>query len=223
LDWIGTFLGGTRARILGLLRRSRATIADLARDLGVSGNAVRAHLAALQRDGLVRDAGAAPSTGGKPAQVYDLTSEGEEAFPKAYAFVLGELIRALKERHGRDEAIALLRQVGRTVARQAAVTPQGALDARVAVAADALRSIGGDVEIVRTDGGWRIRGFGCPLSSVVAKQAETCRLAEELVAGITGAPVVECCDRSGSRAPCAFDIAADGTRPPRDPSERNAA
>jgi predicted ArsR family transcriptional regulator len=223
MDWIGTFLGGTRARLLGLLRRSSATIADLAHDLGVSGNAVRAHVAALQRDGLVGDAGAAPSTGGKPAQVYDLTPEGEEAFPKAYALVLGELIRELKERHGREETIELLRQVGRTVARQGAVTPAGTLDARVAVAADALRSIGGDVEIVRTEGGWRIRGFGCPLSSVVTKQAETCRLAEELVAGIVGAPVVECCDRSGSRARCAFEIADGGSRPPRDPSERNAA
>jgi predicted ArsR family transcriptional regulator len=223
MDWIGTFLGGTRARILGLLRRSRATIADLAEDVGVSGNAVRAHLAALQRDGLVRDAGAAPSTGGKPAQVYDLTPQGEEAFPKGYAFVLGELIRELKERDGRDETIELLRRVGRSAARQRAGTPEGTLDARVEVAADALRSIGGDVDIVRTDGGWRIRGFGCPLSSVVAKQSETCRLAEELVAGITGAPVVECCDRSGTRARCAFEIADVGSRPPRDPTERNAA
>lgn len=223
MDWIGTFLGGTRARIVGLLRRSRATIADLANDVGVSGNAVRAHLSALQRDGLVRDAGAAPSTGGKPAQVYDLTPEGEEAFPKAYAFVLGELIRELKQRDGREKTIGLLRQVGRSAARQSAGTPEGTLDARVEVAANALRSIGGDVEIVRTESGWKIRGFGCPLSSVVAKQAETCRLAEELVAEITGAPVVECCDRSGSRARCAFEIAQEGPRPPQDPSERNAA
>ena len=222
MDWIETFLGGTRARILGLLRQSRATIADLAESLGVSGNAIRAHLAALQRDGLVRDAGAAPSTGGKPAQLYDLTPEGEEAFPKAYAFVLAEVIRELKERDGSEKTIELLRQVGRSAARAGGGTAEGALDARVEVAADALRSIGADVEIVRTEGGWKIRGLGCPLSSVVTKQADTCRLAEELVADITGAPVVECCDRSGARARCAFEISERG-QPPRDPSGQNAA
>ena len=206
MDWIGSFLGGTRARILRLLRRTSATIADLSKTLGVSGNAVRGHLAALQRDGLVRDAGATPPMGGKPAQLYDLTAEGEEAFPKAYAFVLGELIRELKARDGRDQTIALLQRVGRSAARAGERPADGPLDERVEAAARALRSLGGDVEILRIAGGWKVRGFGCPLSTVAIKQAETCRLAQALVADLTGAKVVECCDRDGDRARCAFEI-----------------
>ncbi|HET9949501.1 MAG TPA: helix-turn-helix domain-containing protein [Longimicrobiales bacterium] len=205
MDWIGTFLGSTRARILRLLRRSGATIAELARALGVSGNAVRAHLAALQRDGLVRDVGAAP-TGGKPAQIYDLTPAGEEAFPKAYAVVLEGLIRELRLRRGREATIEILRSVGREAARARGVPPAAPLEARVGDAAEALRTLGGDAEVLRTAGGWEIRGYGCPLSAVVMREADACRLAEGLVAELTGARVSERCDRSGSRPCCVFAV-----------------
>ena len=39
------------------------------------------------------------------------------------------------------------------------------------------------------------RGFSCPLAAVVGSNPEACALAEELVAGVEGAPVEECCDR----------------------------
>ena len=205
MDWISTFLGGTRARLLELLRRSASTIADLANEVGVTGNAVRGHMAALQKDGLVREAGTAPSTGGKPAQLYDLTPEGEEIFPKAYAFVLQELVRKLKERDGREATVDLLQAVGRAAAGS---TGEGLEDpgARVAAAADVLRSIGGDVKVSRVEQGWEIRGFGCPLSAVVIREPETCCLARGLVADVTGAEVIEQCDRSGGRARCAFRV-----------------
>jgi predicted ArsR family transcriptional regulator len=205
LDWIATFLGGTRARILALLRRSASTIADLANEVGVTGNAVRGHVTALQKDGLVREAGTAPSTGGKPAQLFDLTREGEEAFPKAYAFVLQELLRKLKERDGREATVGILKAVGQAAAGAAG---QNADDpgARVAAAADVLRSIGGDVNVTRVEKGWEIRGFGCPLSAVVVNEPDTCCLAQGLVADVTGAEVLERCDRSGGRARCAFQV-----------------
>lgn len=203
MDWVSTFLGGTRARILELLRRSTSTIGDLAESVGVTGNAVRGHLAALQKDGLVREVGSARSTGGKPAQLYDLTPQGEEAFPKAYAFVLRELVRGLEERDGRDATIDLLRTVGRSAAG-AGGAPSADRGARVVAAAELLRSVGGDVTVTRVEGGWEIRGFGCPLSAVVVAQPDACCLTEGLVAGVTGAAVEERCERSDGRARCAF-------------------
>ena len=50
-------LKGTRARILNLLRQSNLTANEIAARLGVTHNAIRGHLAALQRDGWVREAG----------------------------------------------------------------------------------------------------------------------------------------------------------------------
>ena len=209
MEWLDTVLGGTRARMLRLLRRSRRTIAELADLLGISGNAVRGHVTALQAEGLVQDAGTAPSTGGKPASLYDITSRAEELFPKAYAAILVELIRTLEERYGHERTLDLLRQTGARAAK--GVEPAGNdAEARVQAAAEILRSIGGDLTVVRTPGGWEIRGFGCPLSGAVVEEPDTCQLAEGLVAHVTGLPVSECCDRSGERPRCAFRVGESG-------------
>jgi predicted ArsR family transcriptional regulator len=208
VDWVTTLLGGTRARILGLLRRSHATIGELADGVGVTGNAVRGHLAALQKDGLVREVGTARSTGGKPAHLYDLTPEGEELFPKAYAIVLQELIRTLEEREGREAMRETLRAVGRRAARRVG-EGNGSREARVVAAADVLRALGAEVTVARQSHGWEIRGIGCPLSGVVVHEPELCGMVEAMIGDITGAGVSECCDRSEGRARCTFVVAAE--------------
>ena len=65
-----------------LLRRSGRTVEELARALDLTDNGVRAHLAVLERDGIARQRGSVRrgSGGGKPAYVYELTSEAEELF-----------------------------------------------------------------------------------------------------------------------------------------------
>jgi len=205
-NWLETLTGETRAMLLRLLRRSRHTITALARAMRLTDNAVRTHIAALERDGLVEHVGTERDTGGKPARLYALTKEGEELFPKAYALVLGGLVEEITSNDGRQRAIQLLRAVGRRAALGAAATDDP--DARVAAAAAALESLGGDVEVQRTDAGWQLRGYGCPLSSVTAKHPEVCALAQALVEEITGRPVTECCDR-GDRPRCGFSVARD--------------
>lgn len=205
MDRIARFLGATRARLLELLRRSAAPISDLAGALGITGNAVRGHVAALQRDGLVSEAGMAPSGGGKPAQLYTLTAEGEELFPKAYAVVLTQVIEALRARDGDEATAEFLSRVGRR-AFAGTAAPDEPLADRVARGADALCTLGGDVEIVRTEGGWELRGFGCPLSAVVLREPEACGVAQGILEHVTHARVRECCDRSGERPRCAFRV-----------------
>jgi predicted ArsR family transcriptional regulator len=204
-DWLKTLTGETQGRLLTLLRRSRRTISELAEELGLSDNAVRTHVMALARDGMVEDAGTQKDTGGKPARVYALSAKGEELFPKAYAAVLGGMIEEIARQDGSEHAVALLRAVGERVAGSVPASADSA--ARVELAAEALRSLGGDVEAQRSNGGWRLQGYACPLSSVAAEHAEVCALAQALVARITGEVVVERCDRSG-RPRCAFDISS---------------
>jgi len=88
------FLESTRGRIVALLRRSGRTVEELARTLGLTDNGVRAHLATLERDGIVRQRGSVRrgSGGGKPPYVYELAPEGEDLFPKGYAPVLLRLL-----------------------------------------------------------------------------------------------------------------------------------
>ena len=204
-NWFDTLAGETRGRLLSLVRRSARTINELARELGISDNAVRMHIAALQRDGMVEEAGVVRATGGKPAQLYRLTAGAEELFPKAYALVLGEVVRVLEEREGREGAERFLRDVG---VRLAAVhrADHSGVAAGVEVAADLLRSLGGDVEVERRADGWVLRGFGCPLSGVTGDRPVVCALAEALVEEIVGRPVRECCERHG-RPRCVFEVA----------------
>src|SRR3954466_14880237 len=88
----------TRSRLLTLLREGSWTVDDLAARLGLTDNAVRFHLDALEREGVARKEGLRRSGGaGQPAMLYSLTTGGEEAFSKAYAPVLIASLAELRE------------------------------------------------------------------------------------------------------------------------------
>lgn len=201
--WLATLTGETQAKLLTLLRRSHRTITDLTQALGLTDNAVRTHVAVLRRDGIVQDVGTQRETGGKPARMYGLTPEGEELFPKAYAMVLSGLVEEIARTEGRERATELLRAVGERAA--AGVAAPADAKGRVAAAAATLRDLGADIEVQRTKGGWRLQGYGCPLSAVTQNHPEVCALAQALVAEITGRPVTECCERT-ERPRCGFRI-----------------
>src|SRR6266496_4119842 len=76
------FFASTRGRIVTLLRRNSRTVEELAQELTLTDNAVRAHLATLERDGIVQQRGVRRGSG-KPSYIYDLTPEAEYLFPKA--------------------------------------------------------------------------------------------------------------------------------------------
>jgi predicted ArsR family transcriptional regulator len=208
--------GPTRAQILALLRRGAKTVEELAQAVGVTDNAVRLHLAALERDGLVRSLGVRREGNvGKPATLYDVPPEADAAFSRAYEPVLTTLLVNLTGRLGERELSELLRDVGRQLA---STTPSDAasLEQRVRAAAGILESLGGDTVIERMPardpddpGLWMIRGFACPLSRSVAECPQLCVAVEELVAGVTGGKVEEQCDRSGSPR-CSFLVSLRG-------------
>jgi predicted ArsR family transcriptional regulator len=205
--WDEKFFESTRGRIVTLLRRSGRTVEELARAVALTDNGVRGHLAVLERDGIVRQRGSVRrgSGGGKPAYVYELTSEAEDLFPKAYESALGRLLDVLAERLGLEESEALLRSVGRRLAEGMTV-PKDDTRARLEAAAGVLNELGGLAELEERDGTLFIRGYGCPLSAVTPDHPEVCRLAEALVAEVAGVPVHECCDRS-ERPRCRFEVA----------------
>ena len=204
-NWLERLIGETQAKLLVLLRRAPRSIAGLSDALHVTDNAVRTHVAALDRHGLVAHVGTQRDTGGKPARVYSITSEAEELFPKAYALVLGGLVDELNRTNGRERTADLLRLVGRRAAEQHGRPADPEEGARAATVL--LQSLGADIELQRTDAGWLMQGYGCPLSKVTAGHPEVCELVKAIVAEVVGVPVTECCDRSG-RPRCAFKIDA---------------
>ena len=206
--WDRKFFESTRGRVVTLLRRAGFTVDELARELDLTNNGVRAHLAVLERDGIVRQRGSLrrSSGGGKPAYVYELTREGEDLFPKAYEPTLGRLLDVLSERLGPEESVALLRSVGRRLAEEHATRADGA-HARLETAVEVLNELGGLAELEERDGAVVIRGYSCPLAAVTPDHPDVCRMAESLVAEVAGVSVHEHCDH-GERPCCCFKIAS---------------
>jgi predicted ArsR family transcriptional regulator len=195
-SWNERFFASTRGQIVVLLRRARRTVDELADSLGLTDNAVRSHLVTLERDGLIQQRGQRRGEG-KPAQLYELTSQGERLFPKAYGPVLRVLLDVLGDHVSPDELPQVLREVGRRIAAAYAERGprQGDARARVARAASLLSELGGLAEVESTDDGLRIRGYSCPLAVILPGHPEVCELAASLVEEATGLPVAEHCDK----------------------------
>jgi predicted ArsR family transcriptional regulator len=198
------FLESTRGRIVSLLRGATCTVEQLAGQLELTDNAVRAHLVTLERDGMIRQSGVRRGAR-KPHFTYSLTQEAEMLFPKAYDALLNQLIGVLKSRLAPAEIEEVLREVGRNLATRASVDGRDDMEGRVRSAIRMLESIGGAAEAESQDDKIVIRSGGCPLAAAVAVHPEVCRLAETLIAGIVRAPVTEHCHREGAPQ-CRFEI-----------------
>lgn len=205
MRWNETFSETTKGRILALLRRGARTVDELALHLRLTDNAVRAHIGALQRDGAVIRTGVRP-TGGKPAYVYEVTSDAERQFTRAYIPVLTELVTVLESRLGSAEVDGLFGEVGKRLA--ATKTPSsGNLRERAEIAAAFLGDLGGIVDVEESDDGLKLRGFSCPLADAVRSNPAVCRAVESLVSELLGVPARERCNR-GDRPQCCFEILA---------------
>lgn len=199
------FFGSTRGRIVTLMRGATKTVNELAEGLELTDNAVRAHLLSLERDGLIRQSGVQRGKR-KPHFSYELTDEAEHLFPKAYDALLNQLIAVLKERLTPRALKGVLRDVGRSLARNhTSGTKRGGLETRVGEGLMALEAIGGAARVEKEGKTFFIRSGSCPLATAVAEHPEVCQLAEALLAQIIGAKVRERCDREGSPR-CAFEV-----------------
>jgi predicted ArsR family transcriptional regulator len=206
------FFESTRGRIVGLLRGRSGTVVELAGKLGLTDNAVRAHLLTLERDGLVHQSGMQRGSR-KPHFSYELTPEAEQLFPKAYDALLNQLLTVLKGRLSPAVIEEVLREVGRSVAAaQSSDRGGGDLEDRVRRAMSVLKALGGVPSVESEGGRIQIRSIACPLAAAVAEHPEVCELAEALVSEIVGVPVTESCDRNGSPR-CCF-VLADPVKTP---------
>lgn len=208
--WGKRFLASTRGQVVQVLRRREATVNELAASLGLTGNAVRSHLATLERDGLVRQAGKRPGVR-KPEVLYALTQDAEQLFPKAYHLLLNQLLEVLGKQLSPDQIAAILREVGRSLAVDT-VPPQGErrFRERLEKALDALKDLGGLAELQETEEAFVIRGYSCPLAASVREHPEVCQLAEALLSEIIGVAVQERCERNGVTH-CVFQVRLAGT------------
>lgn len=196
-------LTGPRRKIAELLRRSPMSAMEIADALGVTHNAVRAHLAALMRAGLVRDGGRRRGTS-RPTAIYELAPQAESALSQAYIPFVAHLLRALGERMAPDQLHGLMQAVGRSLAAEQPRL-RGDLAQRIDAARGLLMDLGALTEVEPVDHAFIIRGYGCLLAEAVHGRPEVCRAIESLLAELLRVRVEECCER-GERPRCCFKI-----------------
>ena len=199
-------LGSSRGRLVALLRGGGLTADDIASRLGVSRSAIRAHMAGMERDGVVRRAGQRPGTT-RPSHIFELTPEVEQLLSSAYLPFLTQLVDVLAIELPPDRLEAMLRRAGMRLADELTRgrRPAGRLSSRVAMMSELLNEELGALTHVEQNGGYTIRGVGCPLAALTGKHPGVCLAMESLVAEVVGASARERCDRT-ERPHCCFEI-----------------
>lgn len=203
--WEKSIGGAGRGRIIGMLRRRDRSVDELATELGVTDNAIRAQLQTLEREGVVHQTGTRyAGKVGKPATTYGITPESETLFSTAYAPVLVALVAALREHLSGDELDAVFQDVGRRLVPETATPASNRqqLQARVEEASELLGALGAELDVEATESGFALKGHACPLAAVVRSDPRACQMVQQLLHRVTGGDVQLCCDHSATPKCC---------------------
>lgn len=189
-------LGRTQQDLLNALLHHAGgmSIDELAEQLAVTRTAIRQHLAALERDGLVLRGETRP-TGRRPEQLYRLTDHAKEQFPRQYQMLASVLIDEVADIIGPEALAALMRSMGRKLAldRESQVVDE----ARIV---QHMNQAGYQSEVfLRASGEPEIVAHNCVFHRLAAAHPVVCELDLALIGALGGAEVdhTECMVRGG--------------------------
>lgn len=198
------FFETTRGKIVMLLKRSNMTVNELVAQLGLTDNAVRAHLLSLERDGIVKQLGTVKGVR-KPHYIYGLSPDARDLFPRPYGKLFNQLLTALKSTLRRPALVGSLRTVGDAIGSDVSAGVDQTRAARLDAALEAIESLGGAAVVTEGPGVTVIQSDGCPFAEAVSSHPEVCKVAESMLSTILETEVTETCDRSGEPK-CRFEL-----------------
>lgn len=209
-------LGDTRAQVVELLRATPATAVELAEQLGISAVAVRRHLQALERDGLVDTETVRRVGPGRPSQRYGLTDRARRLFPDRSAELANELLEYLEEVHGRAALTGFLRwrqaRHGERYAAHLAVADDTADRAEVLarlLSEDGFAAQVRHVEAAKAPKGatvLELRQGHCAIADVAEEHPEVCAYEAALFKQVLGASVSRKSTIAGGADACVCHI-----------------
>ncbi|MEN3327767.1 MAG: hypothetical protein V7638_2574 [Acidobacteriota bacterium] len=182
----------TRRAITKLLKtEGPIDSAQLAKLLGLTAMAVRQHLYALQREGLVASE-ERPVPIGRPAKFWRLTREADHLFPEAYAELSVALIDSVKDAFGHEglERVLTSRCARQRVDYGKRIKPQDPLDRKLAELAKVRTEEGYMAEVRREDdGGFLLVENHCPICAAANACQGFCSTELDLFRSILGPDV----------------------------------
>lgn len=184
-------LGQTQSNLLRALLHNRdgESIDGLSATLAISRNAVRQHLFALERDGLVTRGNLRPSRG-RPLQAYVLSARGREQFSRQYNW-LADLLMAEFTKDEKAPASAKMAALGASVSTQMRATLPGASATveRVQAVTDFLNELGYDAHMGNHDDTLEIRAYNCVFQDVAERHPATCAFDVAMIGGACGSTI----------------------------------
>ncbi len=204
-------LGATRQKLLRtlLLCPQGVTVEDLCRELGVTHNAVRQHLAALSAQGFIARGEARPS-GGRPRACFVLTASGRELFPRNYALIARGMIEYLYAHSGAAAVQAMLTEMGAKLGAAASARLAAARDPDEAtrLLAEQLDALGYEAQTVERDGHLEAEAWNCVFHSLAKAHPDICYFDIAFMGAATGRPVQRTACMLHGHTACRFRIGA---------------
>ncbi len=186
----GWFADSSAGRVLRAIQvRGKASIKDVAADLGVTASAVRLHLAQLSASGALHTEKVREGVG-RPYYVYSLTPEAHDMLYRESGDLARMLLEEVSETQGPDALRAILRRVGTRLAdKYRDQIPDQDLAERVRALAGLLEQRGLTVEIQETGEGYLFREYGCPYRNAAVGNREVCDMERQVIARLLGSGV----------------------------------
>jgi predicted ArsR family transcriptional regulator len=147
--------------------------------------------------------GETQSTGGRPEQLYGLTTAGTELFPRQYSWFAELLINSLREEQGTEALRERLEGMGKAVGRQVAARLAGVNDnaERIRALSAIMRELGyqsGSIDPAREILP-AIEATNCVFHSLAKCYPEVCYFDLAMMSEVVGCDVIhdECMVRGG--------------------------
>ena len=190
-DVVGALGGfrGVRAELLVALKKAQPLSAhELGEQFGLTANALRRHLKALEDDGLVRYQREVRGVGA-PVFTYSLTPAGEALFPRSYVQVLATALEALRAQTG-DAAVE-------------AVLETLPIEERAPLVAELLTAKG---YMAQVDDSHTLRIHNCAVREIVERFPEACAVEAKYVEKLLGVPLVRGAHRRDGCSHCEYGV-----------------
>lgn len=197
----------TRTQLLHMLKFSGSLqVSEMAERLGITEMAVRRHLHAMERDGLVGTTLVRQAMG-RPSHMYSLTEKAQGLFPNNYhglaLDLLEEVEAELKDAHAVKRIFD--RRKAKLVRRYQDRIRSGNLREKVRSLAEIQNESGYMAEweggTGEADGAFILDEYNCPISHVAVRYEHACQSELELFRELLDADVerVECIAKDGCR------------------------
>jgi len=204
------FFQSTRGKIVTALRRRHsASAVDLALEFGLSTNAVRQQLLALDRDGYVveRSVRRGPT---KPTLEYSLTENAETLFPQRYDKMLNAVLHEVRSSFGKEALDTMLGKLGeRAAEKYRAKLTAPDVKGRVYELAALLRENGVEADVVESpSGSLELREHNCPYGQTVGEHPELCSIIHTVLSETVSKDTRQLESIATGGVACRFEIAS---------------